>query len=571
MASKILEINLYGACSVKSVRAGLFEISGAKHKALFALLATAPFGRRTRVFLQETLWGKASKETGRQSLRRALADIKRAMGDSYLAVFSSTNSELTLDLDAVSFIGQPGSAPFLEGLDIRVPGFSQWLAEMRRGGADSRDFSSTTRLIPVRPSLPVVVVLPFRSVGSDANDAVLGDWLAEETCRSLNRARLQAVISHNPEHNQQQDVLADISSYRSLLVIARHSTFMFAQQTLSLQEIGSRLGVRYLLSGTLRRNGPHLHVAVDLTDAEYGTSVWSSHFDFSMRDLLDIQDEIAAGVAIRLAAHDARLPRINRASQPRETPVPAHIRSFDLTVQGQQLLLNYTRESNAQARRFFEEAIRISPNYGCAYSGISRTHNLDWRYSWSPAPALSLATAVDFANQAVQRDAKDARGHAELGFAKLYQRRHAESLVEYTRALKLNPDDADVIAEYGDALVYSQQPAKAVEMLEKAMRLNPRYPDWYLWYLADAYNAMGRAEDVIRVVERMQNPDQGRRMLAANYAHIGNIKKARTEAEAVVLMHPEFTISRWRDRPPYQDQSILERYIGGMRKAGLPE
>ena len=97
MAGKILAINLFGACAVASVETGRFVISGAKHKALFALLATAPFGRRTRSFLQETLWGQACYDTGRQSLRRALADIKAILGDFYADLLTSTNSEVTLD------------------------------------------------------------------------------------------------------------------------------------------------------------------------------------------------------------------------------------------------------------------------------------------------------------------------------------------------------------------------------------------------------------------------------------------------------------------------------------------
>ena len=72
-------------------------------------------------------------------------------------------------------------------------------------------------------------------------------------------------------------------------------------------------------------------------------------------------------------------------------------------------------------------------------------------------------------------------------------------------------------------------------------------------------------------VQRMQNPDEGRRMLAASFAELGMIDEARTEAEKVIRLHPEFSISRWRHRPPYRDKALLERYIEGLRKAGLPE
>src|ERR1700750_3273138 len=113
METKCIEISLFGACLVRSASPGGFEITGVKHKALFALLATAPFGRRTRSFLQDTLWGTACYDTGRQSLRRALSDIKQIMGDGLAEILSSTNSDLTLDLTQVSFIGRPGAGELL--------------------------------------------------------------------------------------------------------------------------------------------------------------------------------------------------------------------------------------------------------------------------------------------------------------------------------------------------------------------------------------------------------------------------------------------------------------------------
>ena len=62
--------------------------------------------------------------------------------------------------------------------------------------------------------------------------------------------------------------------------------------------------------------------------------------------------------------------------------------------------------------------------------------------------------------------------------------------------------------------------------MHKAMRLNPHYPDWYLWYLADAYDTLGQSEDVIATIQRMHDPSEGQRMLAANYAHLGMMREA---------------------------------------------
>jgi len=308
-----------------------------------------------------------------------------------------------------------------------------------------------------------------------------------------------------------------------------------------------------------------VRIAVDLIDAETESVLWSDRFDAAIEDLFDLQDEISSAVASRLAI------QIDMAERRQESQYLRDMRAYGLVLRGQHLLLRYTREANAHGRRLFDQAIEIAPEYGRAYSSLSRTHNLDWRYSWSTSPEKSLDAAVDLARRAVQLDRLDARGFAELGFANLYKKLHDESLAEYARAMALNPNDADIIAEYADALVYAGQPTKSIELLEQAMRLNPYYPDWYLWYLADAYITMRRHSDVIATVQRMQNPDEGRRMLAASFAHLGMMDEARAEAEAVLRLHPNFTIGRWRQRPPYRDPEVLEHFVEGMRMAGLPD
>jgi TolB-like protein/class 3 adenylate cyclase len=362
-----------------------------------------------------------------------------------------------------------------------------------------------------------------------------------------------------------EDVIANLTRFRNLMVIARHSAFMFSLRSNSVGEIGERLGVGYLLAGSLRRSAKRIRIAVELIDVETESALWSDHFNIDMEELFDLQDEIAGSVASRLAA------QIDFAERRQEAYHPRDMLAYGLVLRGQQLVGLYTKEGNAHARRLFEEAATIAPEYGRVYSSLSRTHNLDWRYSWSQSPEQSLDSAVALAQRAVELDPLDARGFSELGFAHLYKKRHERALAEYSRALALNPNDADIIAEYADALVYAGQPTKSIELLEQAMRLNPYYPDWYLWYLADAYITMRRHSDVIATVQRMQNPDEGRRMLAASFAHLGMMDEARAEAEAVLRLHPNFTIGRWRQRPPYRDPEVLEHFVEGMRMAGLPD
>jgi adenylate cyclase len=362
-----------------------------------------------------------------------------------------------------------------------------------------------------------------------------------------------------------EDIIANLTRFRNLMVIARHSAFLFNLSAHPAQEVQSRLGARYILGGSLRRADKRLRIAVELIDAASESVLWSDRFSLEVEELFDLQDEIAGAVAARLSV------RIDMAERRQESPHPRDMRAYGLVVRGHHLVLMFARDGNRHARRLFEEAIDIAPEYSRAHSSLSRTYNHDWRYSWSKSPEESLQSAIVYARRAKALDPLDARGFAALGYAKLYSKQHDEALAEYAQAVSLNPNDSDIIVEYGDALVYAERPEKALELLERAMRLNPYYPDWYLWCLADAYDALGRYEDVVAAVQRMHDPSEGRRLQAISYAHLGMMNEAQTAAREVLRLHPGFTVSQWIQRPPFRQGPVLERYVEGLRKAGLPE
>ena len=393
--------------------------------------------------------------------------------------------------------------------------------------------------LPDRFDHPSVAVLPLVNLSGDAAN--------EHLCEGIS-----------------EDIIASLSRFRSLNVIARHSAFLFNLKVKSPHEVGRQLGVRYLLAGSMRRADKRIRINVELIEAKSETIVWSERFKIDLEELFDFQDKIAGAVASQLSV------QIDMA-EGRQTPNPTNMRAYGLVLRGQHLILQFTKETNLHARRLFEEAIALAPDYGRAHSAMSRTHNLDWRYSWSDSPEASLEAAVELARRSIQFDRLDARGFAELGYALLYKKRHDEALNEYAHALDLNPNDGDIIAEYADALVYAGQPEASIPFFERAMQLNPHYPDWYLWHLADAHDAMGRPAVVIATVLRMQNPAEGRRLLAANYAHLNMMDVAHAQAREVMRLHPDFRVSNWSLRPPYRDAAVLARFIEGMLEAGLPE
>jgi len=384
-----------------------------------------------------------------------------------------------------------------------------------------------------------VAVLPFLNQTANASD--------EHFCEGLT-----------------DDVISSLCRFRDLIVIARRSVEPYRDRKTAPDKIGRDLGVRYLLDGEVQRNDSRLRARVRLTEAASGVAIWSERYDGEISDIFDFQDDITAQIASLLAIQitETERRRMLSSRQP-------DLRAYGLILRGQDLIAWYRQETNAHARRLFEQAIDLDPIYSRAYAAASRTFNLDWRYAWATDPAASLDHAVDLASLAIGFDEFDARGFGEQGYALLYKKQHEESLAAYERALQLNPNDADLLAEMGDALGYCRESERAVELLERAIRLNPYYPDWYLWYLGDVHFYAGDYRKVVATLNRMRDKSEARRLLTASHVLLGEEDEAKRQAAKLLEKHPNFSLEHWRDVPPNKFAEDNEIYVDALKRAGL--
>ncbi|MEW9805358.1 adenylate/guanylate cyclase domain-containing protein [Mesorhizobium sp. ZMM04-5] len=365
-------------------------------------------------------------------------------------------------------------------------------------------------------------------------------------------------------HGVVADLISNLCRFRNLMVIARHSSMAVTAHAKSLREIGHQLGVRYLLSGSLRRAGDRLRVAVDLIEAQTENTIWSERYDGEMGDIFSFLDDVTATTASRLAVHIdmAEKRRLTAQNHP-------NVHAYGLILRGQELSFRFRPESNWHARRLYEQARDLDPHYARSYAAMSRTYNVEWRYAWSNNPEGALNEALNLANMAVENDDLDARGYSEMGLAHLYKKEHEPAIAAYERALQLNPNDADLLAEMGDCLVYVRQADRSVKLLERAMRLNPYFPDSYLWYLGDAYFHLGEYTKTVETLQKMRDGSEGHRLMAASYALLGNTEEAGRHARALLEVHPNFTIEKWRKVPPNKFAEDMEVFVEGLRLAGL--
>ncbi len=384
-----------------------------------------------------------------------------------------------------------------------------------------------------------VAVLPLRFQGGDLSERWYADGLTEDITTSLSR-------------------------FHDLFVISRGSAFVYKDPETEPLQAARQLGVRYVVSGSLRKAGHRVRVAVELQDVARNRALWGERYDRELEGIFELQDEISALIVSSVARH-IQASEIERLRQ----LAPSDVQAYGYVLQGQQHLFSYTQDEIRRAGSLYENALNIDPAYARALAAKSRTLNIEWRYDWADERDHALDRALDLAQEAIRIDPTDARGYGELGFVHLYRKEHDAAINAYRRAIVLNPNDADVLSDMGDALVHSKHSEEAIALIERAMRLNPYYPDQYLWHLGGAYFDLKQYDDVINTIKKMQNPTEGRRLLAASYALLGRTTEAREQAGKILAVRPDFTAEKWAAVQPDKYPEDTEHLAEGLRKAGL--
>lgn len=547
MNAKIVEISLFGACAVKSTAPDGFVIGGVKQRALFALLATAPLGCRTRTFLQEILWGTACYDTGRQSLRRALADIKQCMGDAFGEVLAVNKTEVTLDLTKVTFLGHPSRGLFLEGMDVREAKFQQFLAHVRQDPAQLAGLFGVSAQSHVPALLPIVAILPFRALSSDAMDAVVGDWIAEETCRSLSRSRLLAVISH-------------LSSRK------------LSHRSVDIDVIRTGLNADFCVAGTIRRSIGRIILDADFIDVRSGMIVWTRRFSQDEGDFLgEAQRGIAEIVtAVGASIADEALRHVSGMALRR-------IEDHRLLIAGVGLMHRSTIRDFARARELVEEALRRAPHQAEAHAWLGKWYVLSVFNGWSSDTSRETAQAIECTARALDLSPDNAFCLTIDGFAhnNLLRRMDIASQ-RYDAALASNPNSALSWLLKGVLHAFRDEGALAVRSTGKARQLSPLDPFGYFYdsLNATAYLAEGNYPQALELAERSlllndRHISTLRTKIVALHK-LGRCAEVVAAGQELLRRQPGFSVDGYLRTHPAADFEFGRNAAEALAAAGIP-
>ena len=395
------------------------------------------------------------------------------------------------------------------------------------------------------PDKPSIAVLPFQNISGDPEQEYFADGIVEEIITALSRFKL-------------------------LFVIARNSSFTFKGRAVDIKEVGLRLGVRYVLEGSVRKASGKVRITGQLIDAITGAHLWADRFERDLTDVFALQDEVTIAV---VSAIEPKMLQAEIAMATRRRP--ENLTAYDYFLRALPQYYLATREGLAEAIRLAHRALELDPRFGSAAALAGDCHVNNVILGYANDPQFDRKEAVRLARLALSIDDGDPDTLSSAAVISAYMVGDSEAEIEMAdRAVALNPNSWRTWNCRGYVYRVAGLPEEAIRSFERAVRMSPVDPLLYMTFLGTgvALIELGRFDEAIVVLKKAlrQNPSYvpACRCLASAFAHLGRDAEAHDAAARAIEIDPAFTISAFIARGAGKNVKLL---IEGLRKAGLPE
>ena len=426
------------------------------------------------------------------------------------------------------------------------------LYESIKAGATSRaaDTTADSRSAEAsgqerRSGKPAIAVLPFDNLSGDPAQQFLADAITEDLVSNL---------AH--------DLWFD--------VIARTSTLQFRDDKSGIGDIAERLGVRYLVDGSLRRADDRVRISVVLIDARDARQIWSRQYDQVVSDLFEMQEQIAISIAA------AVIPELGVAEQRSAMRQhPASLDAWSCCHRAFAHLYTFELDELRLAQELFARASELDPDYSQPLAGLAYSQMM---YVWYDSSKKSLLDdALRNARRAVRLDNRDSFAYFALGRVLSMQLRYDEAIMELETAIDLNPSFGRAYFGLASVMVYAARFADALEPIDTAIRLSPADPHLWTFYniKSRALGGLGRLEEAAYWARQaLRQPSAtfwSDLALITALGHLGRMEEAREAIRGLQRKRPGYTCTQYSIDDFMLARESHEYTLEGLRRAGLPE
>lgn len=395
---------------------------------------------------------------------------------------------------------------------------------------------------------PAVVVLPFRNLSGDQEWEHYSDGITE-------------------------DIITALAKHRSLLVVARSSSFAFKEHRGDVRRVGVDLGAAYIVEGSIQKLGRSIRVGAHLVETSTGRVMWAGRYDNELESIFEVQDMITEKIVSSIE------PQIGTAERRRaEGKTSRNFRAWDLFHLGVKHLYRATPRDNREAQRLLRQAIDHDAGLAQGYALLSYAIILSMLYFEAEPEDARLKEALALAHRGIELDDQDALIHFVHGRALLVRRDYESALEELQLSIEMNPALAIGHCGVGDSLAYEGRFEAAFPFFQKAIDLSPHDPQRWAFY---AYRSLAHlfahqfdlALDCARQATLVPNCHYwafSHRVCALG--HLQRDAELRSAVEDLMERRPGFTCALARKRLFYvKNREHLDIYDQGLRQAGVPE
>jgi TolB-like protein/Tfp pilus assembly protein PilF len=398
------------------------------------------------------------------------------------------------------------------------------------------------------PEKPSIAVLPFTNLSDDPSQEYFADGLTD-------------------------DLITDLSKISGLFVIARNTVFTYKGRAVDIREVARKLGVRYVLEGSVRRAGDRIRINAQLIDSETGGHIWADRLDRDASDIFAAQDEVVRHIVDTLAV------QLSAPEQQRLERLPTNnLEAYDYYLRAEQAARTGFRPQLREALRLYEKATALDPSFAQAFAADARTAAYVMRNNYDDVLSAPVARkrAYEHAGKALEIDSEAPLPFSVLAVLQVVDGRHEEALASAERAVALGPSEAEAHAALSLVLTFSSRHADAVAAVQTAVQLNPNLPTGDRIVAGLAFLLNDQPERAIDILERARaeapNVDDTHVMLTVAYTLTGRTDAARAAAAEAVRLTPVLCVEQYRMIFGYlRSGQDLAKILDALSAGGLPE
>lgn len=405
------------------------------------------------------------------------------------------------------------------------------------------------------PGKPSIAVLPFANMTADADDEYFIDGVTE-------------------------DIITELSRFRSLFVIARNSSFSYKGKSIDVRQVARELGVRYVLEGSARKVSNRVRVTGQLVDAMTGRHIWAERYDRTLADIFSVQEEITQGIVTAIAP-EIEVSERQKARRSR----PGSLNAYEIAVRANahvwDAVIKSDRSLRDQAYREAKEALAIDPKSARAFNVLAFVQYLNVSFRTATDLEAAWTEGMSAASFAIEQDSSDSEGYLRKGLLLSVapdQYRLNDALINLRAAHELNSNDVNVLTVLGWCEAITGHPARGIEYLLQAIRNAPRDPLRFAARanLATAYSLVKDYGQTVRFASLAANEAPNfalsHVMLAIGYVGLADLESATTAFNNARRLAPEYVESRLNGSVPYQNLSDRQAFTAFLRvAAGLDD